>query len=50
MAKVINRDIAFKFTGHCAAAVLVVAWRHGSVAESLGSGGGGDGGGGWALH
>jgi hypothetical protein len=34
MAKDINRDIAF--AGHCIAAVLVSAWRHGFVAASPG--------------
>ena len=38
MAKDINRDIAF--AGHCVAAVLVAAWRHGFVAASPGGGAG----------
>ncbi len=44
MAKDIHRD--FAFAGHCVAAVLVAAWRHGIMAASPGTPTGGAGGGG----
>lgn len=49
MAKDIHRDIAF--AGHCVAAVLVAAWRHGFTAALPGSPpGGGNGVGALATH
>ena len=50
MAKDIHRDIAF--AGHCVAAVLVAAWRHGfTAAPPSPPGGGGNGGvGALAMH